>query len=284
MVNRVRVILLIAVMVSWVGTTFSQMDWSNIEDSVDYKKELKSLLKSAEKRKGDGEMSAKIGECYYMLNQMGHAQGYYEKAISQSGMKGKYKLQYANTLMSQGEYAGAKQWFLAYADEDSKVGNHYAAQIDKLAILDKIAPIYQVKGLKQNNAQSDMSVSLVGSDVYYLQDHSTKGKSIQKIMADGSVNKVNTGVDLSDVSYFNYSGNGRMVCFTRQATYFGQRLIPEAGLNDNLFIAAVSPSGEWVNTTKYTHNNSGFNCSYPAFDFNGTTLYFSSDRADGFGG
>jgi cell division septation protein DedD len=284
MVNCVRVILLIVVMFSWMGTSFSQMDWSNIKDLVDYKKELKPLLKSAEKKGGDGTLSAKIGECYYMLNQMEQAQSYYEKAISQSGLTGKYKLQYAKTLMAQGEYAGAKQWFLAYADEDAKVGNHYAAQIDKIAILNKIAPIYQVKGLKQNNPQSEVAVSLVGSDVYFMQNHATKGKNIQRIMADGSVSKVNTGIDLTDVSYFNYSGNGRLVCFTKQATFSGQRLIPEAGLDDQLFIAAVSPSGEWVNTVKYTHNDSGFNCSYPAFDFSGTTLFFSSDRADGFGG
>ena len=283
MVNCVRVIVLVVVMFSCMGSIFCQMDWSNIEDLVDYKKELKSLLKSAEK-KMDGELSAKIGECYYLLNQMDQAQSYYEKAISQSGLKGEYKLQYAKTLMSQGEYAGAKQWFIAYSEDNAKVGTHYAAQIDKIAILNKIAPIYQVKEYKQNNAQSDMAVSLVGSDVYFMQNHSTKGKSIQKIMADGSVTKVNTGIDLSDVAYFNYSGNGSMVCFTKQTTYFGQRLIPEAGLDDKLFIAAVSPTGEWMNTAKFTHNDSGFNCSYPAFDFNGTTLYFSSDRADGFGG
>ena len=262
----------------------AQMSWSNITELTDYKKNLKEYLKTADKKKDDGVLLAKIGECYYMLNQMQQAQSYYEQAIVKNGLQGEFRKQYAMTLMALQNYPAAKHWFGLYATDNQKAGNHYAEQIDKLDILDKIAPIYKVENIKQSTAQAEMNVSMVGSDVYFLQDHTSKGKSIQKILADGSVESVIVNQDLSTISYFNFSGNGKMVCFTKQATYLGQRLIPEAGLNDELYIAAVDPAGRWVNPTKFTHTKSGFNCSYPSFNMDGSVLYFSSDRADGFGG
>ena len=284
MVFRVRICLVGLLLVAIMGQGFSQMSWSNIKELTDYKKELKSYLKSAEKKKEDGGLQAKIGECYYMLNQMKQAQSYFEKALVKNALTGDYQLQYAKTLMALKQYPAAKQWFANHAKTNPEVGNHYAAQVDKLEILDKIAPIFSVKNAKQNSNQAEMAVSIVGSDVYFLQDHYAKGKTIQRIFADGSVRKVDVAQDLIGVSYFKYSGNGKMVCYTKQQTFLGQRLIPEAGLNDELYIAAVAPNGAWTNPVKFPHSKSGFNCSYPSLNTDGTILYFSSDRADGFGG
>ena len=260
------------------------MSWTNIEDLKDYKKELRGLLKSAEKKSADANLMAQIGECYYMLNQMKQAQTYFDKAIAGNKLQGKYILQYAKTLMALQNISAARQWFGEYAKQDQKISEHYVAQLDKLEVINRIAPIYDVQFMKQSTSQSEMAVSLVGSDVYFMQNHSSKGKSINKILADGRIQNVPVGTDLSNVSYFSFSGNGQMVCFTRQATYLGQRQIPEAGLNDELYISAVSPTGQWVNPIKYEHTDAGFNCSYPSLSIDGSTLYFSSNRADGFGG
>ncbi len=279
---RQSIVLLIFTLSFFQGV--AQMSWTNIEELKDYKKELRNLLKTAEKRSSDGKLMARIGECYYMLNQMKQAQSYYDKAISANQLQGKYILQYAKTLMALDNVPAARQWFTHYAQVDQKTSGHYVAQLDKLELINKIAPIYDVQFMKQNSSQAEMAVSLVGSDVYFLQNHASKGKSINKILADGKVEQVSVGIDLSGVSYFSFSGNGQMVCYTKQATYFGQRQIPEAGLDDELFIAAVSPTGQWVNPVKYTHTDSGFNCSYPSLSADGSTLYFSSNRSDGFGG
>ena len=262
----------------------AQMSWTNIEDLKDYKKELRSLLKSAEKKSADASLMAQIGECYYMLNQMKQAQTYFDKAIAGNKLQGKYILQYAKTLMALQNISAARQWFGEYAKQDQKISEHYVAQLDKLEVINRIAPIYDVQFMKQSTSQSEMAVSLVGSDVYFMQNHASKGKSINKILADGRLETVEVGIDLSGVSYFSFSGDGKMVCYTKQSTFFGQRQIPEAGLNDELFIAAVSPTGQWVNPSKFIHSDSGFNCSYPSLSEDGSTLYFSSNRADGFGG
>jgi len=263
----------------------AQMSWSNIEDLRDYKKELRDHLKTESKKGADGALSAKIGECYYMLNQMKQAAAYFDKAIVDGKLKGQNMLQYAKTLQALENFAKARAVYDVYAKNvDAKIGSHYVAQLDKLSILDRIAPIYDVQFMKQNSSQAEMAVSLVGSDVYFLQNHSSKGKSIQRILADGQVQKIEVGQDLSNVSYFSFSGNGQMVCFTKQNTYLGQRQIPEAGLNDELYIAAVTPTGSWVNAKKFTHTDAGFNCSYPSLSYDGSMIYFSSNRADGFGG
>ena len=284
MVFRMRSGLFFLCLLFVVGQLSAQMSWSNIKELTDYKKNLKEYLKSADKKKDDGALLAKIGECYYMLNQMQQAQSYYEQAIVKNGMQGEFKKQYAMTLMALQNYPAAKHWFSLYAADNQSSGKHYADQIDKLDLLNKIAPIFQVENLKQSSTHAEMAVSMIGSDVYYLQDHASKGKSLHKIFADGTVSAQEVGQDLSGISYFNFSGNGQMVCFTKQATYLGQRLIPEAGLNDELYIAAVDPAGRWVNPVKFTHTKSGFNCSYPSLNMDGTVIYFSSDRADGFGG
>lgn len=284
MLFRFRQSILFFVLIFACFQGAAQMSWSNLEDLTDYKKELRSLLKTAEKKSTDAKLMAQIGECYYMLNQMKQANTYYEKAISGNQLQGKYVLQYAKTLMALDNISAARQWFGHYAKVDKKTSDHYIAQLDKLEVINRIAPIYDVQFMKQNSSQSEMSVSLVGSDVYFMQNHSSKGKSINKILADGRVENVAVGTDLTNVSYFSFSGNGQMVCFTKQTTYLGQRQIPEAGLNDELYISAVSPTGQWVNPVKYTHSDAGFNCSYPSLSKDGSTLYFSSNRADGFGG
>ena len=262
----------------------AQKSWTNVEELRDYKKELRSLLKTAEKKNADAKVMAQIGECYYMLNQMREAQSYFDKAIKQDKLKGHHILQYAKTLEAVQFYTKAREVFKLYEKEDEQLSKHYVARLNKLGIINRIAPIYDVQFMKQNSSQSEMAVSMVGSDIYFLENHSSQGKSINKILANGSVENINVRQDLSEVSYFSFSGNGQMVCYTKQANYLGQRQIPEAGLNDELYIAAVSPDGKWVNAKKYPHSDEGFNCSYPSLSMDGSKLHFSSNRADGFGG
>ncbi|MEL7220118.1 MAG: carboxypeptidase regulatory-like domain-containing protein, partial [Bacteroidota bacterium] len=81
-----------------------------------------------------------------------------------------------------------------------------------------------------------------------------------------------------------YSPDGSTVIFTRNNFVDGTRQIPSSGMQLALFQANVSAGGEWVNVRPFPFNGSEYSTGFATFSPDGNSIYFSSDRPDGFGG
>ncbi len=284
-----RYFLIISVVFFQVLSLSAQSDWNQINDLVDYKDQLKQYLKEIDSKPGDHALEANIGEAYFMLNQMSEARTWFEKALSQIPLKKKNQLQYAQTLTALEDYAAAKNWFLMYAESVPEVGKHFASNIDIIEEMNKIAPIFSTEALSINSNHAELSPCLLGNRLYFLSKSSYGTKLAYGDIDDKGQNfvykgEINTGVNLNEVASFSFSRDRKWVTYAKQKSFSNQRQIPEAGIKSSIHIAEVRADGGWINSTNFEYNNAGFNVFSPSFGEDGQTLYFSSDRIDGFGG
>jgi hypothetical protein len=87
-----------------------------------------------------------------------------------------------------------------------------------------------------------------------------------------------------NVGPVSYSPDGRQVIFTRNNFTAGTRMVPEAGISMNLMIADINADQQWVNARPLPFNGTDVNSGYGTFSVDGNTIYFCSDRPEGYGG
>ncbi|MCB0644606.1 MAG: carboxypeptidase regulatory-like domain-containing protein, partial [Phaeodactylibacter sp.] len=81
-----------------------------------------------------------------------------------------------------------------------------------------------------------------------------------------------------------YSPDGKWVAITKNNFSDGTRQIPSSGMELSLYLAEVNSAGDWEDPIPFPYNGSGYSTGFASFSPSGDALYFSSDRADGFGG
>ena len=284
---KAYILLVGTFLISLSTLTFGQEAWNAIPQVKDHKDQLKQYLKSYEGNENDFKLQSNIAEQYYLLNQIDEARSWFEKALSQIPLSTKHQFQYANTLMAMEDYSGAKNWFLLFAESNPNVGRHYAANIDVIEQMNKIAPMYGINSLDVNSANAELSPCINGNRLYFLSKSAYGTKlAYGDITTNGVTYKgeINTGINLNEVNSFSFSADRSWVVYTKQDSYPNQRQIPEAGLKSGIYIAQVRTDGGWVNSKAFTHNSGDYNVYSPSFTNGGNTIYFSSDRQDGFGG
>jgi len=75
-----------------------------------------------------------------------------------------------------------------------------------------------------------------------------------------------------------------VVAFTKNNFNNGTRQIPGSGIELSIYIADVTNEGDWDNARAFPYNGSGYSSGYPFLSADGKTMYFASNRPDGFGG
>ena len=270
------------------GGLVSQDNWNQTTAVADYKTTLKQYLKNIESKSRDQDLMANIGEAYYFLNQMSEAKQWFAKSVEIAPLSQKHQLQYGKSLMALKDYSAAKNWFLLYAETNPEVGTHYAKSVDLAVEMDKIAAIYSAKQIPFNTAGAELSASIVGNRLYYLIKTNFGMKLVYAEGINDSsplryMGEINTGIKLEEVSWFSFSSNRQKVAYVKQKSFAEQRQIPETGFKASLYIAEVRADGTWINSKAFPHNDQN-NILYPSFSQDGSTLYFASDRLDGFGG
>ncbi len=267
-----------------------------------YNLAIQSYKEVLERRPNDEEALAKIADCYRHLNDMMEAAKYYARAMAQKNVKTEYKLQYAHVLKALGQYEEARRWYQEYAREFPVEGNHYA-QSCNFAIAQQNSPAaYMVVSEFINSTASDFGPAFYGNSQVVFSSART---DIQRTSTDwtGKANNqlfiANLGKNgfleapfflKSDVkNAFNegpvaYTQDGKWVAFTKNNFVDGTRQIASSGMKLDLYIAEVTPNGDWINVIAFPYNGTDFSVGFPAFSPDGRALYFASDRPDSFGG
>lgn len=247
---------------------------------------------------------ARTGDCYYQLNNPEKSLEWYQKAIRQYNMEADVHLRYGKALMQTGDYDGAKDQFMAYAETDETVGNHYAAVCDYAIQNSKKESAWQVKNEPLNTEYADFCPTFLNSRIAYNSartDVVAKAKSTDS--PSGSQNYLlvtqrnpESGLlqkpqilrselqNARNEGPASFSADGSKVAFCRNNFINGTRQIAETGINMSLYTAEVDDNGKWKNIKAFPFNGSNFATGFPALSPDGNTLIFASTQPGGFGG
>ena len=265
---------------------------------------IKSYQKVLSKQENNVGALTGIADSYRHLNQMTQAAEYYERAVQQRKVNQEAFLNYGKTLKAIGQYDEAKKWFNRYAQKYPADGRQYAASCDFAKEHRNDAALFEVVNEYINTSGSDFGATMFGTAAVYsstrndiLKEGTTKnnwtnstGSHLYFTTSDGSGylkpptyvhDNINSNVNQGPVAY---SSDGRWVAITKNNFVEGSRQIPSSGIELSLYIADVTSGGNWKGSKALPFNGSGYSTGYPCFSPDGNTLYFASDRPDGFGG
>ncbi len=270
-----------------------------------YNLAVRSYLTILQKEPKNGEVLAKLADSYRYLNNMDEAAKWYRKAIQISGVDPIHIFEFANVLKAQGDYSRAKEWFLIYAEGRPLVGKQFSESCDFAESIQNVPSQYQLSNEFANSPESDFGPSFYNNQVVYAsarQDIQRANKVVENNWEGGAKNQLFiSSIDQNDFlgrpaylhtnlkTNFNegpvaYSANGRVVAFTKNNFNNGTRQIPGSGMELSIYLADVTNEGDWDNARAFPYNGSGYSSGFPYLSADGKTLYFSSNRPDGFGG
>lgn len=247
---------------------------------------------------------ARIGDCYYQLDNPDKSLEWYQRAIRQSNVESDVHLRYGKALMQTADYEDARDQFRAYSEADQTVGDHYAQMCDYAIDNSKKESAWQVRNEALNTEFADYSPAFLGSRVVYNSartDLAPKSKSGDT--PSGSLNYLLVTQRNPESGFLqkpqilrselqntrnegpvSFSADGRRVAFCRNNFINGTRQIAETGINMSLYTADVDENGKWSNIKAFPYNGSDFATGFPALSPDGNTLIFASTQPGGFGG
>ena len=294
-------LLLLAVALPLQAQFRSEMRTANKEYELKaYNLAVESYKRALARRPDDVTALSRIADSYRMLNQMQTSHGYYARAVRERRVKPETILEHAHVLKSLGRYEEAKQWYLLYArDHDAVVGNHFAQSADFAMAQQNADGGFRVQSVNVNSPVADFGAAMISSGELAFSSARTSASGfngaarnqpyLAAIGPDGSLQQafeMRTGYNdaAGSVGPVSFSPDGRQVIFTRNNFTAGTRMVPEAGISMNLMIADINGEGLWTNARPLPFNGTDFSTGYGTFSPDGNSIYFTSNRPEGYGG
>ena len=264
----------------------------------DYEEAIKTYLRYINKNRNELTPKARLADSYRHVNKLEEAAKWYGEIANSNKIKPEFYFQYAQTLKGLGKYTEARKWFLKYAESNPEKGLHYAASIQHA--MDKLGSpaAYRINAEFVNTGAADFAPTFFKDQVVFASsriDYSGSSKARDEVNYPFITGRdqnnylrkpalLHQRMKAANEGPIAYSKDGRWVALTRNNFVNGKRQIPSSGVNLNLQIGEALPNGEWQNEKYFQYNGSNFSTAYPSFSPDGNTLYFSSNRPDGFGG
>ena len=133
-------------------------------DLYSYNLAIQTYEQALKEEKSNAHALARIGDCNFQLNHPEKAVEWYQKAQNTYNMESDVPLRLGKALMQTGDYDGAKDQFLLYAETDEKVGRHFANVADYAIKNAKKEAQWQVKNEAINTSAADY-----GAAFYYTR-------------------------------------------------------------------------------------------------------------------
>ena len=247
---------------------------------------------------------AGIGDCYFQLNNPKKSLEWYGKAVQMQNPDEIIRLRYGKALLQTGDYEGAKEQFIAYAQKNQKLGEHYVGLCEYAEKYAQKIPDWLVKNESINTAFADFCPTFFQGKVVYNSSRSDLNSKYnanenpetaqnfllvtQRNPDNGQLQKPqNLRGELQNnrnEGPASFSADGRRVAFCRNSFINGTRQIVDFGVNMSLYTAEVDGNGKWKNIKAFPFNGSNHATGFPALSPDGNTLLFSSNQQGGYGG
>jgi hypothetical protein len=306
---RTKIIGLVICSFFFITTTHAQddlMEDANMLYGMQAFDEAIETYKEALKKK-PGNVSAftNIADAYRRTNRMKEAAEWYAKAINTGNSQMEVSFQYGLVLKAQGRYAEAKQWFDSYSNIDKIKGKHFLESCDFAIKQTQGEASFKSYQELINSSNADFGPAFYGKKVIY----SSARKDIKNSALAGGANYANEPISQlliantsrkgalskpklfldgiqarTDVGPVTFTTDKNTVIFTENNFQDGIRWIGFNGLNLSLNSARVGTDNSWTEVEALPFNSGGYSVAFPSLSPDGNTLYFASDRPDGFGG
>lgn len=254
---------------------------------------------------GNDKAVRAIAECYRKVNDWENAETYYAMLVSKNAVtiNPKYYLYYGQALLSNGKYDEARTWLQKFIatkpEEDNALAKSLLASCDKAK--ENLAPRRQVKYKNLellNTPASEFCAVRHGNLIYFSS--SRQGKT--DAWTGNGYLQVYIAEPLGDTAYRieplkgpinskNYNSgpatidsSGRRIYFTKNNYQYGEALTNKKGEVTLKLFGARLEKDETHDIHELELNDVEYSCAYPSVNREGNRLFFTSDRAGGYGG
>jgi len=268
-----------------------------------YERTIAYYKKVLTKQPNNPKANYYVAEAYRLSNRLKDAEPYYGKIKDKGVHKDSMTLMYAKALQANGKYEESKKELIRL-DSSIKDNEKFKKQIDsELAGVDNLVALaqqknyYRVKNLETINTPfADYGPAFSNNQLYFtssranakifessgtpysdLYQADSKGANVDvgtlKAMPDNVINMadINTGC-------ITFSPDGKLMIFARGNT--GRK---KGAPDVDLYLSRFR-NGAWTAAVPINVNLPDSWESTPALSPDGRTLYFSSNRKDGYGG
>ncbi|MCB0506766.1 MAG: hypothetical protein R2739_10415 [Chitinophagales bacterium] len=252
-----------------------------------------------------GNLSAirKIAACYRKINDYTNAEKYYAIEVSKKNVIPSSYLYYGQVLMANEKYEDAQQWLEKYLastnPRDSTIAKTLLISCRKSKTDLTTERKIEVENLHQLNTSasdfcavpiengilftstSEGKTNGTSGDAYqqiyiahYLSDSTFKIESLKGVVNSKNYNSGPACVDtLRDILYF-----------TKNNYQYGDAVLNKKGDVTLKIYSAKKNNNAWKDSKELEFNGKEYSCAFPSINSDGTIIFFTSDRAGGYGG
>jgi len=274
-------------------------------NAFDYGTAIYYYEKSLEKFPDNPEVLRKTGLCYRSLGDLPASGDWLSKAIAQGSQHPLNYLYLAESLKSKGRYEEALQAYRQYGEKapgDSRAARH-TSKSDYYKKLLVPAEEVTIKSLGLNDDKPAFGVTSFENE-YIFSSPGENGVSIKEetiwtempyldlfVGSKGNNNEIVNvrPMESSINSRFHdgpasYDANTKTLFITRNNVVNGKPVRDNTGTVNLKIFQAKRENASWQDLLELPFNSDEYSNAHPCISYDGSTLYFISNRPGGFGG
>ena len=256
-----------------------------------YDKAYDTYIKALEKYPEKNIIKLQIAECLRRTNKVLESKEWYEVAMNHNDVPVEYNLFYGHLLKSVAEYEKAAMYYSSYKMKDVEIAEHYMVSCDFALNLMREQSKYELMLDDCNSNQSDIGVKFYGDDMVFTsfrdneEEANVNGCRLY-IKREGvesaplrSAIKTQHGL-----GFITYAMDEELCAFTTSNVMNNHEPVAERDEDHAIHFAQVIDGGDFIDEVPFKFNEVNSSTAFPHLAFDGSALYFSSNRQGGFGG
>ena len=256
-----------------------------------YDKAYDTYIKALEKYPERNVLKLQIAECLRRTNKVLESKEWYEIAMASADVPVVYNLYYGHLLKNIAEYDNASLYYSKYKGVDTEIAEHFMLSCDFALNLMKEQSKYELMLDDCNSIQSDIGMKFYGDDMVFtsFRDNDSEAdvdgcrlyikKEGIESMPLRSALKTQHGL-----GFISYSIEEELCAFTTSNVMNNHEPVAEKDEDHAIHFAQVIDGGDFIDEVSFKYNEVNSSTAFPHLAFDGSALYFSSNRQGGFGG
>ncbi len=306
--NYIKFILLLVLSVSFLTQSQAQKDIRKADKQLElraYDLAIKNYKSHLDQNPDNTYAQLQLAEAYRRTNALIKSVFWYEKAIDVGSTEMDIVLNYANSLKKLGLYEKAQNIYSAISDIDASLSNIHLSGCEAAIELLKADDKYDVNPFDGNSENSDFGAVAYGEQIIFSSfrtdlKRQNEKKNLSYIKNYGNqlfIAPNKETIDISELGFLrsdfkevkgigpvSYSKDGKKVAYTKNNLTDGAISVEDDDNNFSIFLATVGEEGDFSDDIPLPFNEIDYSYAFPHLAFNGSALYFSSNKEGGHGG
>lgn len=273
-------------------------------DLKHYHEAIESYKKTLLKYPDNLEAKSNLAESYRMTNQLTLAEEAYANIMPEEFVDPIHIRNYGITLMKMAKYNAAHYQFELYKIYNPQDAQHYQLSCEFAHHLYRTHNAFDVELVDVNTPNSDFGVAFADeklifssfrNDVELSDDAKKTGQEltgnmlyaadVDENLRTSNVKFLRSGIaEKKNIGPISFATNAKKCAFTRNKIQNGGAHVTGDDSYHSIYIAELNEDGSWTNERPFRYNEFGTSTGFPCLAFDGSALYFASNRVGGYGG